>query len=187
MVNLNPVNRLILNLILLFGLGLPITAVAGDIEDLQSGQAAFNAGNYELSFSLWQTLATEGHADAQLFVGLSYANGWGINKSTKLAEVWYKKAANSGSAAGQFMLGLHYISGSDTDLAKGVWWLEKAAANGDSSAQRFIKKAKQQGWFKGVTPEPGTATNKAKSLAQDEGSTANPSAESGVVLAANNP
>lgn len=117
---------------------------------LQDGQNAFNAGNYDLAFAHWQTLATQGHADAQVFVGLSYANGWGVDKSTKLASHWFKKAALSENASGQFLLGLYLITGKDADLPLGVMWLKRAAENGDESARRFMKKAKKRGWFKDV-------------------------------------
>ena len=106
---------------------------------LQDGQNAFNAGNYDLAFAHWQTLATQGHADAQVFVGLSYANGWGVDKSTKLASHWFKKAALSENASGQFLLGLYLITGKDADLPLGVMWLKRAAENGDESARRFMK------------------------------------------------
>lgn len=117
---------------------------------LQDGQDAFNAGNYDLAFAHWQTLATEGHTDAQVFVGLSYANGWGVDKSTRLASHWYKKAAISENASAQFLLGLYLITGKDADLPMGVMWLKRAAENGDESARRFMKKAKTRGWFKDV-------------------------------------
>ena len=128
---------------------------------LQDGQDAFNTGNYDLAFSLWQTLATQGHSDAQVFVGLSYANGWGVDKNTKLASHWYLKAANNNNASGQFLLGLSLISGKEMDLSKGVMWLQRAAKNGDTSAIRFLKKAKRRGWFDKV---PEFKQDKGKSL-----------------------
>ena len=114
---------------------------------LEDGQAAFNSGNYDLAFSLWQTRATQGHSDAQVFVGLSYANGWGVDKNTKLASHWYQKAASNDNASGQFLLGLYLVTGKDADLPTGVMWLRRAAKNGDTSAQGFLKKAKRRGWF----------------------------------------
>jgi TPR repeat protein len=117
---------------------------------LADGQAAFNAGNYSLSFSLWSTLATQGDAEAQVFVGLSYENGWGIDRSAQLARVWYQKAAIKDNTSGQYLLGLHYIQGSNAERAIGLLWLQRAAANGDSAAQQFIKKGKKRGWFKRI-------------------------------------
>ena len=137
---------------------LPSISFAGGFDQLADGQKAFNAGNYTRSFSLWSTLATQGHADAQVFVGLSYDNGWGTQKSARLARVWYQKAADNNNSSGQYLLGLHYIQGSSADRAKGLMWLKRAAENGDISAQEFLQKGQQRGWFKGITPTVAPTT-----------------------------
>jgi TPR repeat protein len=126
---------------------------AEELSPLAAGQSAFNAGNYNLSFSLWSTLATQGNAEAQVFVGLSYDNGWGTDRSARLARVWYQKAAKNNNTSGQYLLGLHYIQGTSAERAKGLMWLQRAADNGDSAAQHFIQKGKKRGWFKGI-PSP---------------------------------
>jgi TPR repeat protein len=132
---------------------------------LEDAQAAFNSGNYDLAFSLWQTRATQGYADAQVFVGLSYANGWGVDKNIKLASHWYQKAAKKDNATAQFLLGLHFISGEDADLPMGVMWLNRAANNGDDSAKRFLKKAKKRGWFDNVPRIKEENNNKVETVA----------------------
>jgi len=132
---------------------------------LEDAQAAFNSGNYDLAFSLWQTRATQGHVDAQVFVGLSYANGWGVDKNIKLAGHWYQKAAKRDNATAQFLLGLHLVSGKDADLPKGVMWLNRAANNGDDSAKRFLKKAKRRGWFDDVPRIKEDNKNKVETVA----------------------
>lgn len=132
---------------------------------LEDGQTAFNSGNYNLAFSLWQTRATQGHTDAQVFVGLSYANGWGVDKNTKLASHWYQKAAKKDNASGQFLLGLYLITGKDADLPTGVMWLRRAAENGDTSAKGFLKKAKRRGWFDKVPVIKPEKSNKVETIA----------------------
>ena len=127
-------------------------ASAGELDKLADGQAAFNAGDYTLAFSLWSTLATKGNSDAQLFVGLSYDNGWGTKQNAQLARVWYKKAASKNNSSAQYMLGLHFIQGTQAERAKGLMWLQRAANNGDHEAQQFLKKGKKRGWFKGIPP-----------------------------------
>jgi TPR repeat protein len=127
-------------------------ASAGELDKLAKGQAAFNAGDYTLSFSLWSTLATEGNTNAQLFVGLSYDNGWGTEQNTQLARVWYKKAAKKNNTSAQYLLGLHFIQGTSAERARGLMWLQRAADNGDNAAQNFLEKGKKRGWFKGITP-----------------------------------
>ncbi len=141
----------LLALALFASICLPTLASSDNLDGLQAGQRAFNAGNFILSFALWTTLATQGHADAQVFVGLSYQNGWGTPKSAKLAEIWYQKAARNNNASGQFLLGLQYIRGSHADRSKGLMWLQRAAANGELSAQEFIEKGQKRGWFTGIS------------------------------------
>lgn len=144
-------------LVLALTLCLPVQSVADGMEALQEGQRAFNMGDYTSSFALWSTLATQGHADAQVFVGLSYENGWGTPKNAKLAEIWYQKAARNNSASGQYLLGLRYIRGTKENRARGLMWLQRAAANGDNSAQQFLDKGESRGWFSGITPATSPA------------------------------
>ena len=144
-------------LLLAVALWLPAQASADELAALQDGQKAFNAGDYSLSFALWSNLATQGHTDAQVFVGLSHDNGWGTAKSPKLAEIWYQKAAKNNNATGQYLLGLRYIQGSDAKRAKGLMWLKRAAANGERSAQQFLDKGKTRGWFSEITPASAPA------------------------------
>lgn len=127
---------------------------------LNKGQAAFNAGDFKSSFALWQTEATNGNPDAQVFVGLSYANGWGVRKNTDLASIWYLKAAKNNHPVAQLLLGLHYIQKSGADRAAGLQWLQRAADAGDATAQEFLRKGRSNGWFNDIHPTEDQA-NKA--------------------------
>lgn len=130
---------------------------AGDLDGLSEGQAAFNAGNYELAVAKWSELATTGHSDAQVFIGLAYANGWGVAKNPRLASMWYEKAAKNDNPSGQFLLGVYYISSADKlETATGLMWLRRAATNGDDAAQRFLERARARGWFKDLLPAQGS-------------------------------
>lgn len=153
------------------------TLWAGDRDGLAEGQAAFNAGNYQLSFAKWSELATTGHSDAQVFIGLSYANGWGVKKDTKLARVWYEKAAKNDNPSGQFLLGVYHISSDDKmEVATGLMWLRRAAANGDDSAKRFLDRARERGWFKDIVsiPEQKQPTTEAPRAEGQQVAAANP-------------
>jgi TPR repeat protein len=163
--------RLITSLVLAASLSLPGFSVAAESNadnslTLNDGQAAFNQGNYQLAFSLWSRLATQGQSDAQVFVGLSYANGWGVDRNAKLASLWYKKAALNDNPSAQFLLGIYLISGKESDLPAGVMWLRRAAENGDDSAKRFMKKARTRGWFDNIpTREYKPKAGKIESVA----------------------
>ena len=122
---------------------------AENLDSLTEGQHAFNAGNYAKALELWQKLANDGQPEAQVFVGLAYANGWGVKKNLEEASNWYMRAAENNSASGQFLLGLHYVTTgvNQYDVRVGIKWLKRAADNGDKQAIRFLKKAKRRNWF----------------------------------------
>jgi TPR repeat protein len=116
---------------------------------LTEGQRAFNKGDYAKALELWQKLAQDGQPEAQVFVGLAYANGWGVKKNLEEASDWYMRAAENNSPSGQFLLGLHYVTTgiNQYDVRVGIKWLKRAADNGDKQAIRFLKKAKRRHWF----------------------------------------
>jgi TPR repeat protein len=122
---------------------------AENFDTLAAGQQAFNAGNYSKALKLWQKLADKGQPEAQVFVGLAYANGWGVKKNLEEASNWYMRAAENNSASAQFLLGLHYVTTGVNmyDVRVGIKWLKRAANNGDKQAIQFLKKAKRRNWF----------------------------------------
>ena len=124
-------------------------AYAEKLESLSEGQEAFNNGDYVKALQLWQRLAQEGQPEAQVFVGLAYANGWGVKKNLEEASNWYMRAAENNSPSGQFLLGLHYVTTgvNQYDVRVGIKWLKRAADNGDKQAIQFLKKAKRRNWF----------------------------------------
>ncbi len=87
-----------------------------------------------------QKQADSGDADAQLNLGLMYANGKGVPKDVAKAVEWYQKAAAQGNAKAQFNLGVAYANGAGVpkDVAKAMEWYQKAAARGHARAQRIL-------------------------------------------------
>ncbi|NOZ54176.1 MAG: sel1 repeat family protein [Gammaproteobacteria bacterium] len=122
---------------------------AENLDSLSEGQSFFNQGNYTKALQIWQNLAEEGQPEAQVFVGLSYANGWGVKKNIDEASNWYMRAAENNSPSGQFLLGLHYVTTgiNQYDVRVGIKWLKRAADNGDKGAIKFLQKAKKRRWF----------------------------------------
>ena len=57
-----------------------------------------------------------------------------------------KIQATNGIAYSQRSLGLHYLSGQgcETNLERGIYWLQKSAAQGDSEASNKLEQLKQQ-------------------------------------------
>ena len=86
---------------------------------------------------LREQAARNGHALAQLKLGLSYKDGNGVEKNPDQAVYWLGKAAEQGLADAQYELGLCYQSGNGTqkDINQAVSWFRKAADQQHGEAQ----------------------------------------------------
>ncbi|MDO9162804.1 MAG: tetratricopeptide repeat protein [Methylococcaceae bacterium] len=73
----------------------------------------------------------------ELQMGLRYVIGDGVVKSPKEAASWFEKAANHGSAEGQYRFGLALQEGRGVlqDYKASFHWLEQAAQQGHPQAQ----------------------------------------------------
>ena len=108
--------------------------------DYQVGMDAYERGNYATALSEWRPLAEEGDAQAQLHLGLLYANGDGVQQDYAKARQWYEKAAAQGYAMAQSNLGYLYSDGKGVpkDGKKGVTWIRKAAEQRDANGQASL-------------------------------------------------
>ena len=70
-------------------------------------------------------------------LGMSYANGSGVNQNYSMAVEYWRKAAELGHSGAQRSLGFAYAHGQGVahDNAKALMWYRKAAAQGDSIAR----------------------------------------------------
>ena len=82
----------------------------------------------------------QGHAGAQLNLGVLYANGEGLQQDDVEAVCWYRKAAEQGIADVQVDLGEKYVNGEGVkkDNAEALRW-RKAARHGHDGAKKNIK------------------------------------------------
>jgi TPR repeat protein len=105
--------------------------------DFETGMDAYQRGNYATALSEWRPLAEEGDAQAQLHLGVLYANGDGVPQNYANAHQWYEQAAAQGYAMAQYNLGLLYDNGDGVpqDYAKARQWYEQAATRGYPMAQ----------------------------------------------------
>jgi len=125
----------------------PLTLWAG----MKEAEEAFSSGEYEKAMSEFTKLADDGNADAMYNLAVMYRHGAG-NKDgepdEKTAFEWYKKAAESGHARSQFLLGLMYGSGTEflkKNLAKSIEWLKKSADHHNADAEFSLGVAYEQG------------------------------------------
>jgi TPR repeat protein len=98
-----------------------------------SKQKAKSTDDMEVYFI--RELASEGHADAQAYLGLMYITG--KDRSYSDAVIWFRKSAAQGNGYGQAGLGWMYAMGrgvqqSDTEA---VTWFRKAAEQGNAIGQ----------------------------------------------------
>jgi TPR repeat protein len=85
----------------------------------------------------YRKAADQGNADAQVNLGVMYAEGQGVKRDYTEAVRWYRKAAEQGYALAQWCLGVMYEDGHGLpqDYAEAVRWYRKAADQGNADAQ----------------------------------------------------
>jgi hypothetical protein len=75
---------------------------------------------------------------AQMNLGWMYHAGKGVRQDADSARYWYLLAADKGHASAQLNLGILCLQQADTAAA--VQWLQQAAEQGNSGAERILKK-----------------------------------------------
>ncbi|WP_018076832.1 tetratricopeptide repeat protein [Thiobacillus denitrificans] len=106
--------------------------------------------------SLPHTRAAQGDAEAQLQLGLRYAEGDGVIQNNKEAAKWFALAARQGLAEAQYQYGLALLEGRGVvqDYRAAFSWLEKPAQRGYAKAQYSLGELYRYG--------TGTAIDKAR-------------------------
>ena len=125
-------------------MALPVVAQSFE-PDFLAGCAAYDRKDYATVLKHWRPLAKQGHADAQLYLGVMYRLGYAVTKDYKQAVRWFRKAANQGSHGAQWSLGEMYEEGHGVvqDLVMAYVWLNVAIANGGSrELDRNVAQAK---------------------------------------------
>ena len=100
--------------------------------------------------------ATQGDAEAQLQLGLRYAEGDGVIRNDKEAAKWLALAAKQGLAEAEYHYGLMLLKGRGVvqDYRAAFNWIEKPAKRGYAKAQYSLGELYRYG--------TGTAVNKAR-------------------------
>jgi len=122
-------------LLALWFAGEAASALAGD--SFEGGWSAYEQGDFAQAAALWRPLAEQGHANAQINLGVLYEHGYGVDQDLHSAAAWYRAAAAQGSAIGQYNLGLFLAEhGSSVPGEQDpLYWLGKAADQGFADAQ----------------------------------------------------
>ncbi len=129
--------------LLLYGLltGLVLLAVAPARADLAAGIEAFHLGRGTQAMGTIAPLAEEGDPAAQYWLGRLHDEGLGTAQDKRIAETWFRKAADAGHTEAQRVLGIYRSEGlggleRDDDLAFG--WYRRAADAGNVKAMRNL-------------------------------------------------
>lgn len=128
----------LLPMALLLGGGEPALA------DFESGERAYEDGDYGKALEAWLPLAEAGDAEAQFWIGRLYSHGKGVEQDFDIALSYYMQAAMQGhpqaqSQAGDYLNGL--LERTPQERALGFALQMRAATNGDTSAYMSISHA----------------------------------------------
>jgi len=122
------------------------------------------APNASAAVTWFRKAAEQGHASAQLRMGLAYRDGIGVEADVVVAAEWYKKAALQGAATAQFLLGVAYTNGDGVqpNATEAFAWLHKAAEQGSSNLLKSEKAMYNLGM--GFLEGRGMPANKTEAL-----------------------
>ena len=111
-------------------------AVALADADFAKGLEAAHSGEFKTAVAEWTTLAEQGAALAQAYLGVMYRKGTGVPENDETAVFWYTKAAEQGQAISQFALGEMYTNGEGVliDYKRAYMWFNLSGYNGNENA-----------------------------------------------------
>lgn len=110
----------------------------------------------QVSDKLPHARAAQGDAEAQLQLGIRYAEGDGVIQNDKEAAKWFEMAAKQGLAEAEYQYGLALLRGRGViqDYKAALSWIEKPAQRGYARAQYSLGELYRYG--------TGTAVDKAR-------------------------
>ncbi|MDA0262121.1 MAG: tetratricopeptide repeat protein [Proteobacteria bacterium] len=100
---------------------------------LKQGDDAYGRGDYAAALDVYRSLAAARNSSAEYYLGVMCEFGHGVEKDISEAVIWYRKAAEDGSALAQLKLGLNLdegLGGVARDPAEALRWYRMAAEHG---------------------------------------------------------
>jgi TPR repeat protein len=165
-----------------------MSAHATAIDYYRLGRVAYAKKSDMEAVKWFRKAADQDYVLAQYILGVLYANGEGVSKSTSTAVEWYRKAADQGYVNAQFKLGYLYYEGEgvaneqhpkggDQSLAAAADFLGvisdgEGVAKNASTAAEWFRKAADHGepgsqYYLGVMYSNGEGVPKNGSIAAD--------------------
>ena len=105
------------------------SGASGAQSEFAQGVADYEGGKFVKAMAEFRPLVEKGHAGAEFMTGVMYFQGRGVTKNTKIAAIWFHKAAIKGHAGAQLAFGSVHIRGVGVyqDLIQAYKWLTLAA------------------------------------------------------------
>ena len=119
--------------IVLIALSLACSTFPGHAQTgVYEGLTYLSKGDYADAYRKLKTLADQGDANAQHFLGTMYEVGRGVPQDYKEAVKWYRLAAKQGNSLAQTSLGVLYAKGQGVpqDYKEAVKWYRLSAEQG---------------------------------------------------------
>jgi len=101
--------------------------------DVKAGVDAYERGEYRQAVEIWRPFAIAGDPDAQYNLGQAYKLGRGVPVDPKMAEDWYRKAADQGHLKARDAYGLQLFQNGNRTEA--MHFIEESAGRGVREAQ----------------------------------------------------
>ncbi|MGL4541668.1 MAG: hypothetical protein ACRCUI_04065 [Polymorphobacter sp.] len=120
----------------LLALAAPLSAATPWAQNaLDTGFAAYAAGNYGQAHAAFLALANHGSAIGETMLGTMYARGQGVSVDAATAATYWFRAANRGYAPAQLALARALATGAGVGRdSKAAWvWAQLAATRGDAA------------------------------------------------------
>ena len=119
-----------------------IGALPAYSDNLETGWAAYQKGDFAAAIGIWSRLADAGNDRALFNLGVMYDEGRGVAQDRAAALDYWRRAAEMGNPQAQHNLGLAHIAGLgvDEDADAAVGFLKKAAITGEIRSQYTLGK-----------------------------------------------
>lgn len=104
--------------------------------DVKAGVDAWERGEFDRAIAEWRDPAAKGDPDAQFNLGQAYKLGRGVPMDLKLAESWYKKAADKGHIQAADNYGLVLFQ--DNRREEALPYIRASSARGEPRAQYVL-------------------------------------------------
>ncbi len=142
----------------------------GDQGEFDKGVAAYKHHYYSKARMHLLPLASRGHANAQYYMGLLFANGEGVDQDYEIAIKWYRRAAEQDHSDAQSQLGTIYFEGKFVaqDFKEAIKYWIGAAGHGNEVALYGLGVLYDGGGGKSVRRDSSKAL-KCYKLAADKG------------------